>query len=237
MPAHPHIGRGPTRRGPSLNLRVGILERMRGGAPFAVWTPVDFLALGPRAAVDKALQRLAHSCEIRRIDRGLYDRPEINRLTGKATNTDYMAVIDAVARRDQVRVLPDGLTAANQLGLADAVPARVVVHTDARIRPITLGNLTITFKVTAPSRLYWSGRPAMRIVQALYWLRDLSPGNHRRILTRLNKVLTHPVHGDPIRNDLAAGLHTLPTWMQKLVREMPAQISTNLPTDRRAELE
>jgi hypothetical protein len=35
-----------------------------------------------------------------------------------------------------------------------AVPAYVVVHTDARIRPIKLGKLTITFKLTAPSRLY-----------------------------------------------------------------------------------
>lgn len=36
-----------------------------------------------------------------------------------------------------------------------------------RLRAITLGNLTIDFKRTAPSKLYWAGRPAMRIVQAL----------------------------------------------------------------------
>ena len=232
-----NIGCALSQRGPNLDIKGRILERMRSRAPFAVWTPVDFLALGPRAAVDKALQRLVRSNQIRRIERGLYDYPELSRLTGKPTNPDYTAVIDAVARRDQIRVLLDGLTAANQLGLADAVPARVIVHTDARIRPVTLGNLTITFRVTAPSRLYWSGRPAMRVVQALYWLRDLSAGDHRRILTRLSKVLTHPVHGDPIRQDLAAGVHTLPTWMQKLVRELLTRISTNLPTDRRAERE
>jgi hypothetical protein len=32
-------------------------------------------------------------------------------------------------------MLVDGLTAANDLGLSDAVPAKVVVHTDARLRP------------------------------------------------------------------------------------------------------
>ncbi len=38
-------------------------------------------------------------------------------------------------------MLIDGMAAANDLGLTDAVPARVVVRTDARIRPFHLGNL------------------------------------------------------------------------------------------------
>ena len=60
---------------------------------------------------------------LRRIDRGLYDRPKINSLTKKATAPDYRAVIDAIARRDQLRLMVDGMTAANDLGLTDAVPA------------------------------------------------------------------------------------------------------------------
>jgi hypothetical protein len=214
------IGRTVTVRGPNLGLKGRILKRMQSRKPFAVWTPVDFLDLGPRAAVDKALQRLVHSNDIRRIDRGLYDLPGLNRLTGKPTQPDYAAVVDAVARRDQIRVLLDGLTAANQLGFSDAVPAHVIVHTDARIRPIHLGNLTITFKLTAPSRLYWAGRPAMRVVQALHWLRDLLQNDQQRILTRLKSIVSDPTHGNLIRQDLASGLHTLPIWMQSIVREL-----------------
>ncbi len=188
-------------RGPALDLKTRILDRMRARRPFLVWTPVDFLDLGPRAGVDKALQRLAQSSDIRRIDRGL-----------------YTAIIDAIARRDQIRILVDGLTAANQLGLTDAIPAHVVVHTDARIRPIKLGKLTITFKLTAPSRLYWAGRPSMRIVQALHWLRDLLPTDQTRILKRLQSIISDPKHGAAIRQDLTAGIRTLPTWMQSLIR-------------------
>lgn len=66
-----------------------------------------------------------------------------------------------------------GMTAASDLRLTTAVPGRVVVHTNARRRTICLGNLEIEFKLTAPSRLYWAGRPAMRVVQALHWLKDL----------------------------------------------------------------
>lgn len=50
-------------------------------------------------------------------------------------------------------------------------PAHVTIHTDARRRAIKLDKLTIDFKQTAPSRLYWAGRPAMRVVQALHWLK------------------------------------------------------------------
>lgn len=217
------IGQTRTRRGPALDLKPRILDRMRAQQPFLVWTPVDFLDLAARAGVDKALQRLAKSNDIRRIDRGLYDMPTVNRLTGKVTTPDYTAIIDAVARRDQIRILVDGLTAANQLGLADAVPAHVVVHTDARIRPIRLGKLTITFKLTAPSRLYWAGRPAMRVVQALHWVRDLLPTEQDRILKRLQSIISDPVHGAAIRQDLAAGIHTLPAWMQDLVRNASVQ--------------
>jgi uncharacterized protein DUF6088 len=130
--------------------------------------------LGPRTAVDQALHRLVASKHLRRIARGLYDTPQPNRLTGKLTYPDPRDVIDALGRKGNVRVVVDGLTAANDLGLIDAVPARITVLTDGRLRPITLGNLTLDFQYAAPSRLYWAGRPAMRFVQALYWLRDNS---------------------------------------------------------------
>jgi hypothetical protein len=35
-----------------------ILDRVDARGAGAVWTPIDFLDLGPRAAVDRALQRL-----------------------------------------------------------------------------------------------------------------------------------------------------------------------------------
>jgi hypothetical protein len=203
------------------DLKSQISSTVRAAEPGSVWTPSDFAALGGRDAVDKALQRLAQAGDIRRIDRGLYDQPTINRLTKRSTTPDYRAVIDAIARRDQLRMLVDGMTAANDLGLTDAVPARVTIHTDARRRSIKLDNLVIEFKLTAPSRLYWAGRPAMRVVQALHWLKDTLPSDRQRVLARLAKVLADPVHGAAIRQDLANGFTALPAWMQALLRQIP----------------
>jgi hypothetical protein len=201
-------------------LKEAISRRTAGKRPYAAWTPTDFLDLGSREAVDKALQRLALAGKLRRIDRGLYDRPAVNSLTKKPAVPDYRELIDVLARRDQSRMLVDGMTAANDLGLTDAVPARVVVRTDARLRPLRLGNLTVEFKPTAPSKLYWAGRPAMRVVQALHWLKDTLPGDRGRIMRRLEAILRDPKSGTVIREDLRSGISTVPTWMQRVVRDL-----------------
>lgn len=203
------------------DIKSSIDALIEAAGPGHVWVPSDFAHLGSRDVIDKTLQRMVLAGQLRRIDRGLYDRPTLNRLTGRATTPDYRAVVDAIARRDRLRMLVDGMTAANDLGLTDAVPARVIVHTDARRRAIKLDNLNIQFKQTAASRLYWAGRSAMRVVQALYWLKDTLASDHDRIMARLVKILADPVHGDVIRTDLLDGFSMLPEWMQSLLRGLP----------------
>ncbi|CAN5362338.1 DUF6088 family protein [soil metagenome] len=189
----------------------------------AVWTPSDFFKLGSREAVDKALQRMVAEGILRRIDRGLYDQLHVNKLTGLLTTPDYQQIIAAIGRRNQVRILIDGITAANALGLTNAVPGQIIVRTEGQIRPIRIGNLTIQFKITAPSRLYWAGRPAMYIVQALYWLRDtLKNDTHMtsEVKTKLIRLLKNPQQGKQLCDDLKTGLHTVPLWMQRWIEEL-----------------
>lgn len=206
---------------PSPDLRSRLLTRL-AEQPGEVWTPSDFADLASRDAVDKTLQRLAAAGELRRIDRGLYDSPSINNLTGRPTVPDYRAVIRAVARRDKARFVVDGMTAANDLGLTTAVPARIEVLVDARLKPIKLGNQEIHFKSAAASRLYWAGRPAMRVVQALHWLQDvLNDDDERaRVTEVLRRLLADPDHGQAIRDDLREGLSALPIWMQEFLRPL-----------------
>ena len=59
------------------NLKRLIADRILDGPAVKVWTPVDFLDLASRDAVDKALQRLVCVGQLRRVDRGLYDTPRL----------------------------------------------------------------------------------------------------------------------------------------------------------------
>lgn len=196
-----------------------ILKRI-SATPGQVWTVGDFADLGNRDAVDKALQRMVCAKQIRRIERGFYDKPAINSLTGKPTVPDYRAVIDAVARRSKIRWLVDGMTAANTLGFTNAVPAKIEVLTDARLKPISLGNQTITFKHSAPSRLYWAGRPGMNVVQALHWLHDvmLNETERKKMLQSVRRLLNDKDAGPDLIADLKSGLSAMPIWMQDMLR-------------------
>tara|TARA_R110002124_G_scaffold180748_2_gene348289 strand:- start:320 stop:985 length:666 start_codon:yes stop_codon:yes gene_type:complete len=189
-------------------------------APRQVWTPSDFADVGVRGAVDKALQRMVTSGQLRRIQRGLYDKSSQNALTGKSTVPDYRAVIDAIARRDQVRWLIDGMTAANTLGLTNAVPAKIEVLVDARLKPVTLDNQKIVFKQAAPSRLYWAGRSGMYLVQALHWLHDVMSNDVEREAVRktVRRMLADKETGPALLDDLKGGLSAMPIWMQEILR-------------------
>lgn len=205
-------------RGSNLDLKPQILERVGTSHP-RTWSASDFADLGPRPAIDMALSRLVASGDLRRVRRGLYDKPRPNPLTGRESVPDAEATIEAITRSRGVRYVVDGLTAANDLGFTDAVPATTVVHVDARLKPVTLGNLKITFKRSPAATLVWAGRPAMRLVQALHWLEDTIPRDSERIQSRIRRLLDDARHGEAIRNDLKQGFGLLPPWMQELLRE------------------
>jgi len=196
-----------------------ILDRI-AAKPAKVWTPRDFADTGSRDAVDKALQRLVKSGELRRIERGLYGKPRLNKLTGKPSAPDYRAVIEAVARRERVRFVVDGMTAANTLGLTNAVPAKIEVLVDARLKPIKMGNQKIVFKHAAPRRLYWAGRPGMYLVQALHWIHDTMQAETERskVDQIIRKLLNDHDKGQKLADDLRIGLSAMPIWMQDILR-------------------
>jgi hypothetical protein len=204
------------------DLKSRVYGRISASPPRQVWTVGDFEDFGTREAIYKILQRLSRTGQLRRLAFGLYDRPRRGRLTGKPVPVDYRAVIDALARRDQTRMLIDGMTAANDLGLTDAVPGRILVHSDARLKPIHLGNQIITFRRTSASKLYWADQPAMRIVQALHWLKPKlsDPTESRRIRRRIQILLSDAQQGATLRKSLRNGLQTLPAWMQDFLGDL-----------------
>jgi uncharacterized protein DUF6088 len=61
--------------------KARMLVRIKS-TPDSVWTPAGFVDIASRVAVDKTLQRLVAGGDLRRIDRGLYDQPRRNKLTG-----------------------------------------------------------------------------------------------------------------------------------------------------------
>lgn len=199
-----------------------IQDRINSYHPSFVWSPQDFNDLASNEAIKKSLQRLVKAKRLMRIHRGLYTIPHVNPLNNKPVKPDYQQIIRTIMRLHQGRMLIDGMTAANALGLTNAVPSQVIIHTDLRLTPITIDNLTIQFKLTAPSKLYWASKSAMIIIQALYWLRDcidsLSTDEKNSIQTKLNKIIHHSHDSKSIIDDFQQGINTVPQWMQSWIK-------------------
>jgi len=130
-----------------------ILQRVKAVGRGRVFTPRDFLDLGSRDAVDKALSRHAQSGAIRKLARGLYDYPRQDPQLG-LLSPSIDAIAQALQGRDAVRLQPSGAYAANLLGLSDQVPMRIVFLTDGSKR-------------TTPRSMATAGKVSGLVIQAL----------------------------------------------------------------------
>lgn len=195
-----------------------IMRRVRSrGKGRWVCTPKDFLDIGSRAAVDQALSRLVRAGELRRVGRGLYDLPRISRALKRPAPADLDSAVAALARRDNIRVMPDGLVAANRLGLTNAVAARAEYVTDGASRTLEVDGWTIRLRHARPTVMNWAGRPAAPVVQALRWLGPGAVGDPRTAAI-LRKRLP-----DAVKRDLLKGVRTLPDWAIRLVHKIAAR--------------
>ena len=181
-----------------------------------VCTPKDFLDLGSREAVDQALSRLVKRGKLRRVGHGLYDVPRMSNVLKRPASVDWDAAIAALARRDGVRIIPDGLVAANQLGLTNAVPAKASYVTDGSTRTLKIDGRTVRLRHAAPSVMQWAGKPAAPVAQALRWL---GPDNATdpRVISILRRQLP-----DDVKRDLLQNSAGLPGWALPVARSIAA---------------
>ena len=127
---------------------------------------------------------------------------------------DLDATIAALARRDDVRIMPDGLVAAHQLGLTNAVPAKASYVTDGHSRTLKIDGRTVRFRHAGPSVMKWAGRPSAPVAQALRWLgRDAAASE--RVVSTLSRVLP-----DRVKHDLFENSRDLPGWALPLARRI-----------------
>lgn len=192
-----------------------ILHRVRAhGLGQWVCTPKDFLDFGSRAAVDQALSRLARAGRLRRIARGLYDLPRFSPALKRAAPPDLDSAIHAVSRRDDIRIMPDGIVAAHGLGLTHAVPAKVAYVTDGRTRTLTIAGWTVRLRHASPKLMRWADRPAGSAVQALLWLGPRVARDPKTISVLRRRL------PDSVKRDLSNQAASLPAWAIPIAKQL-----------------
>ena len=122
--------------------------------------------------------------------------------------------------------MPDGLVAANQLGLTNAVPANASYVTDGHSRTLRVDGRTLRFRRAGPRAMKWTGRPSAPAIQALRWLGRDAAGDPEVVSTPHRK-LPHTA-----KRDLSEYSWDLPGWMHPLARRITADsvASLNFPS-------
>jgi len=177
-----------------------------------VFSPADFLDLGSRLAVDKALSRMAAAGSIRRVARGLYDVPKQHPIVG-TTAPSIDQVAKAVAGKGGTRLQPTGAYAANLLGLSDQVPAKVVFLTDGRSKRVQLGKLSIVLRQTSPRIMATAGTASGVLIQALRYLGKAHVTDDT--VKRLNRRLSTDDRKQFLRDVAYA-----PAWIADIMRRL-----------------
>ena len=193
-----------------------MLARIKARGNGWVFSPPDFLDLGSRDAVDKALSRMAATGTIRRVARGLYDVPRRHPIVG-VTAPSVDKVAKALAGKAATRLQPTGAYAANLLGLSDQVPAKVVFLTDGRSKRVRLGKLDIVLKQTSPRNMATSGRISGLVIQALRYLGEAHVNDDT--VKRLDRKLS----ADD-RKQLSKDLAYAPAWIGDIMRRLAVKV-------------
>lgn len=189
-----------------------ILRRIKNHGAGYVFTPADFLDLGPRNAIDLALSRRARAGTIRKLARGLYDHPRTDARLGPLS-AGIDAIANALRDRDRSRLQAAGAHAANMLGLSDQVPVRAVFLTDGRSRRVQLGKRQIVLKHTTPRQMATAGRMSGTVIQALRWL-----GKHHvndRTVAALRRRLS-----EADKRELVEDIRYAPAWVANVIRSV-----------------
>jgi len=197
------------------SIDAAILDRIRSRRRDRVWTPGDFLDLGPRAAVDKALSRNCQSGHIRRAGRGMYHVPRHDPLLG-VLGPSYTGMQDLIQRKANGKIFPTGAHAANALGLSDQVPMRSWHLTTGRSCRVRNGKSDIVVRHVSPRFVSTKNPQSALAILALRWIGKRFVDDD--IIARLRRNLS-PADRAALPADAACA----PAWIADIFRRVAAE--------------
>ena len=165
------------------------------------------LHLGNRAAIDQALSRLVRNGGLMRVCQGVYVQPIHTRFGSRPPAVEK--VIASLSTLWGERIVPNGGTAANVLGLTTQVPVRSVYLTSGPNRRLTLGELKVDLRHTPRWQLSAPHRPAGEAIRALAWL---GPDEVEASL----EVIWHKLSAEDFQ-ELATLRAVMPSWIAEPV--------------------
>lgn len=201
------------------SIDAALLDRIRSGPKDRVWTPTDFLDLGSRAAIDKALSRNSKASLVSRAGRGLYHVPRHDPVLG-ALGPTQAAMHDLLKRKAQGTLFPTGAHAANMLRLSDQVPMRPWHLTTGPTRHVRFGAKGhVVLQHVSPRFVSTKNRQSALVILALRWIGRRHVDDD--IIARLRRNLSAAD-----RAALPADAACAPDWIARIFHQLAGPLAT-----------
>lgn len=162
--------------------------------------------------VGGTLAELTNEGKLVKLAQGIYAKPRMSRFGMVLPSVEK--VVQAIAVRDNAKVLPSGTTALNALGLSTQVPMNYTYLTTGSERTIKLANQQIILKRGVPKNFCYRTRLIALMVQAFKALRKDNVGTDE-MLTIRSLIIK-----EPEKEALAKDVDMMPSWMKRIVKPM-----------------
>lgn len=190
-------------------IKIRILAEKIG----AVFVAADFADITDKTTTNVALARLESEGIIRRVLRGVYDKPEYNEFLKEYVAPIPDNVAHALARNYGWTIVPCGDTALNLLGLSTQVPATWVYVSDGTYKEYTYDNTTIQFKRTTNKEVSKLSYKTALTIQALKALGKDKIDD--ALLDSLRKLLTVDE-----KQTMMSEAKTATSWIYEYIRQI-----------------
>ena len=162
--------------------------------------------------VGETLAELTKEGILVKLAQGIYAKPRMSRFGAVLPSVEK--IVQAIAVRDNAKVLPSGMTALNALGLSTQVPMNYTYLTIGSERTVKLTNRQVVLKRGVPKNFWYETRLIALLVQALKTLKQENVGQEEL------QIIRSLIEKEPDKEALAKDVDKMPAWMKRLIKPM-----------------
>lgn len=194
--------------------KISLITKRIDEAPFgSAFVTSDFTDLAEYETAKKTLARLEKKGTLRRVLRGVYDKPKFSSLLQEYADPIPDQIAHAIARNYNWTISASGNTALNQLGLSTQVPADWSYISSGPYKKYTFGNITLTFSHRSNSQMIGMSEKTLLLIQAL---KAIGQGN---VNDAEIKLIRKRLSSDECQNILSESRHTI-SWIYEVIKEI-----------------
>ncbi len=173
----------------------------------------DFTDLAEYETVKKTITRLEKKGTLRRVLRGVYDKPKFSSLLQEYAVPIPDQIAHAIARNYNWTISASGNTALNQLGISTQVPADWSYISSGPYKEYTFGNVTLTFSHRSDRQMIGMSETTLLLIQALKAIGqdNVSDADIKQIRKR--------VSSGEYQTILSESRHTI-SWIYEMIKEI-----------------